>query len=120
MPRCIQCDRVIQAGGALSSSVSSAGSNTRRNRQASGAGAWADPRSIDTSFVMVARLADMSMSSMHTQDNLGGAPSPVSRHGGGEIGMDVGEPGLSEHLKRAEMVLNYGTGKVNASKQKDR
>lgn len=88
---------------------------------------------VAASFVMVARMADMSMSFLHVQEAAaaamaasattaaqqhqaprgplagGGARRGESGHGpGGRVA------GLSEHLKRAEMVLKYGSGQVRS------
>lgn len=94
---------------------------------------------MGSSFVMVARMADMSMSFLHVQEAAAAAmaasATSAAQHqqkqhqqqggalaGGaarrGESGQGVGAgaggrvAGLSEHLKRAEMVLKYGSGQV--------
>lgn len=92
--RCIQCDREV-----YHPPISSASSSSNSTRGWQGRGG-------DTSFVMVARMADMSMSNFHVQD------AAFSGGRRGSDGLDIVQPGLSEHLRRAEMVLKYGTGKV--------
>ena len=102
---------------------------------------------MGSSFVMVARMADMSMSFLHVQEaataamaasatsaaqhhqmqyqqhqqQRGGLAGVAARRGESGHGAGAGAggrvAGLSEHLKRAEMVLKYGSGQVRRNSE---
>jgi hypothetical protein len=82
-----------------------------------------------SSFVMVARMADMSMSFLHVQEAAAAAmlasshnnnPSSSSQQRAAAAAAAAAaqgreqqkQAGLSGHLRRAETVLKYGTGQV--------
>ncbi|EWM21397.1 hypothetical protein Naga_100479g3 [Nannochloropsis gaditana] len=73
------------------------------------------PPSSPASFVMVARMADMNMSYIHVQEAAAAAISPSSVTATSNSSpRPTSYTGLFETSRRAEMVLEYGAGKIDS------